>query len=223
MVKTIQLDTWKKQIAASLGVYFSRFGFLPPNFSPLGSFGFFGGHPVLYFLTIVVFDLLNGGFYKGFLFTYLGFLGYSIFGTIAQGNYKKQILLLPAASFFFFLVSNFGVWLHWYPQTLEGLLACYMNALPFYKNTLWATWLSVLAILLCKRPGAANAFGTPPKNSSVWRLCLSAVKSRIFYTFGFFWRFLTFSNEYINRSSRLIFLILAKRSIESSRSPSSCS
>ncbi len=135
MIDTIKLDTWKKQCFAAFGVYISRFGFLPPNFSPLGSFGFFGGHPLLYFATIVVFDAIRGGFYPGFLFTYLGFLGYSILGKIAAGNTKRQLMLLPAASLFFFLASNFGVWLYWFPHTLEGLIACYLAALPFYQNT----------------------------------------------------------------------------------------
>lgn len=163
MVKTIQLDTWKKQIAASLGVYFSRFGFLPPNFSPLGSFGFFGGHPVLYFLTIIVFDILNGGFYQGFLFTYLGFLGYSIFGAIAQGSYKKQMLLLPAASIFFFLVSNFGVWLYWYPQTLEGLFTCYLNALPFYQNTFLGDMAFGLSFFVIQKTRGGKRIWNPTK------------------------------------------------------------
>jgi len=40
----------------------------------------------------------------------------------------------------FFLVSNFGVWLaspaHAYPHTIEGLLLCYLNGLPFLGGTL---------------------------------------------------------------------------------------
>ena len=40
------------------------------------------------------------------------------------------------ASLLFFLISNFGVWLNWYPRTTEGLVHCYLLALPFYGRTL---------------------------------------------------------------------------------------
>ena len=123
------------KVALTLAVYISRFGFLPANISPLGSFGFFGGNLVFYLLVIVGFDIFKGGFYPGFLFTYLGFFAYWLFGKFAKSQ-KSKIVLLPAASFTFFLVSNFGVWWHWYPHTFSGLLTCYALAIPFYKNTL---------------------------------------------------------------------------------------
>ncbi len=36
----------------------------------------------------------------------------------------------------FFVVSNFAVWAVWnmYPKTLEGLAACYVAAIPFFRN-----------------------------------------------------------------------------------------
>lgn len=38
----------------------------------------------------------------------------------------------------FFLVSNFSVWANWnmYPKSFDGLVACYVAALPFFRNTL---------------------------------------------------------------------------------------
>jgi len=43
-----------------------------------------------------------------------------------------------AGSVLFFLITNFGVW--WfqslYPHTLDGLIACYVAAIPFFRNTL---------------------------------------------------------------------------------------
>jgi hypothetical protein len=43
-----------------------------------------------------------------------------------------------ASSLLFFLTSNFGVWLFGslYPFTLDGLVACYVAAIPFFWNTL---------------------------------------------------------------------------------------
>lgn len=119
----------------ALLVYISRFGMLPPNMSPLGSFGFFGKNIFLYFITIISFDYFKGGFYSGYLFTYLGFLSYWIFGKIAKTQ-KLQVFLLPFASFSFFLISNLGVWWYSYPHSLTGLLTCYTLAIPFYRNTL---------------------------------------------------------------------------------------
>lgn len=124
-----------KKLSSAILIFISRFGMLPANVSPLGSFGFFGKNVYLYFLTIVLFDLLKGGFYSGFLFTYLGFFSYWMFGKLAKTK-KLQFILLPFASFTFFLISNLGVWWYWYAHTASGLATCYTLAVPFYKNTL---------------------------------------------------------------------------------------
>jgi hypothetical protein len=41
------------------------------------------------------------------------------------------------ASASFFLISNFAVWLVWrdmYPKTFNGLMACYVAGLPFFRS-----------------------------------------------------------------------------------------
>jgi hypothetical protein len=35
----------------------------------------------------------------------------------------------------FFIVTNFACWALWFPHTLEGLLACYVGALEFFRYT----------------------------------------------------------------------------------------
>ncbi len=42
------------------------------------------------------------------------------------------------SSLFFYLYTNFGVWLLWhmYPKTLSGLIQCYFMGLPFLRNQL---------------------------------------------------------------------------------------
>lgn len=42
------------------------------------------------------------------------------------------------SSVFFFVVTNFAVWLEGslYPRTLVGLQQCFTLALPFFRNTL---------------------------------------------------------------------------------------
>lgn len=43
-----------------------------------------------------------------------------------------------AASTLFFVITNFGVWAFdgLYPRTFEGLVVCYIAAIPFFGNTL---------------------------------------------------------------------------------------
>ena len=43
-----------------------------------------------------------------------------------------------ASSVAFFIVSNFAVWAVWnmYPKNWEGLMACYVAAIPFFRNAL---------------------------------------------------------------------------------------
>jgi hypothetical protein len=122
-------------VVSTGAVFTSRLGILPANISPLGSFGFFG-NPVLFGLSILAFDFAVKGIYPGFWLTYLGFACYPFLGRLAKGSLPKQLLLLPSASFMFFILSNAGVWWYWYDHTLSGLLACYALAIPFYTRTL---------------------------------------------------------------------------------------
>ena len=55
----------------------------------------------------------------------------------------KTAGMVVAGTFSFFIITNFAVWAmdgH-YPMTLEGLIACYIAAIPFYGNTLLSTAL----------------------------------------------------------------------------------
>lgn len=117
-------------------VFLSRVIGLPANVSPLGSAGFFGLSPVLFAAVILAFDYFVGGFYQGMLWTYAGFALYPLFGWLSRKSVRWQILALPLASFGFFLLSNFGVFLAWYEQSWQGFLTCYALALPFYTRTL---------------------------------------------------------------------------------------
>lgn len=124
---------------------------LPANFSPLGTFGFFSKQPLFYFLSIVIFDYFFGGFYHGQTWVYLAFMVYPILGYLSRDRLKQQLLFLPLASFLFFLLSNFGVWLNWYPKTTSGLIQCYLLALPFYSRTLIGDLLFAYGYLIIKQ------------------------------------------------------------------------
>ena len=56
-------------------------------------------------------------------------------GKVRTGRVAVSTL---AASLSFFVISNFAVWAVWnmYPKTLGGLAACYVAAIPFFRNQL---------------------------------------------------------------------------------------
>ena len=65
-------------------------------------------------------------------------------------NYTALGIMAVGGSVWFFIVTNFAVWviydyepgnMYTYPKTFEGLIACYIAALPFFKNTLISTCL----------------------------------------------------------------------------------
>lgn len=54
---------------------------------------------------------------------------------------KSQIIssigFATVSSFFFFVITNFGVWIQgWYPATFTGLINSYTMAIPFYRTML---------------------------------------------------------------------------------------
>lgn len=79
-------------------------------------------------------------FYQGFYWQYGSYIciimaGLFIFKKV---NVLRVALAVLTSSSIFFLVSNFGAWLGstFYPQTFQGLLACYAAGIPFIKGTL---------------------------------------------------------------------------------------
>lgn len=64
------------------------------------------------------------------------------------------------ASVSYFLASNFAVWAVWqmYPKTLPGLGACYIAALPFFRNSL--TSELCFSLLLFDLANRGRAFAT---------------------------------------------------------------
>ena len=132
--------------------------FIPhmPNFSPAFGALLFGGahlkrrdaiwYPLALLaasdvvLTTVVYRMRLGW---GQSITWLGFVVVALIGywlrkreTVARIGIASL-----AGSTAFFIISNFGVWLgrRMYPATWDGLVACYVAALPFYRNSLAAS------------------------------------------------------------------------------------
>jgi hypothetical protein len=142
-----------------LGIFYRLIPHVP-NFSPLYSISVFSSilpleldnkfNKLLKYICfliplIILFitDLILG-FYKGMIFNYLAFLSYSIFSYFIFYKYNKLsktilgLILSVGSSIYFFIISNFGVWLltNMYSKDLTGFILCYINALPFLKNSI---------------------------------------------------------------------------------------
>jgi hypothetical protein len=86
------------------------------------------------FCALIISDIFLGfGFYTPFV--YMGFASYILFQNIFKKYKLANFYTAICGSTFFFLITNFGVWLGpWYEHTASGLLQCFLLALPFYRN-----------------------------------------------------------------------------------------
>jgi hypothetical protein len=117
----------------------------PPNVAPITALALFAGahfqRKWLAFLVplaaILLSDLVLGlhplvpVVYGSFaLITCIGFW------LRRQRTTARIVTASLVGSVLFFAVTNFACWLLWYPRSLEGLVACYVAAIPFFRNTL---------------------------------------------------------------------------------------
>ncbi len=121
----------------------------PPNFTPMLSASIMA--PVvlrnringigLVIISMFISDLIIGFHVYQFL-VYFSLILISLFVSLNLTKYFIVILVSFLASFMFFLITNFSVWLMWdfYPKTFYGLIECYILALPFFTNTILSTF-----------------------------------------------------------------------------------
>jgi len=136
-------------IKISVGIFFtlaaSRFIPHPPNFTSLMALSFYvpallGARylPAL-ILSFLITDLFVG-FHEVTFFTWGSVV---VIGLSAKFFLKSKLSRIAGAltgAVIFFVITNFGVWsLGSYGYTVEGLIICYMLALPFFGNTLIST------------------------------------------------------------------------------------
>jgi len=127
-----------------------------PNFTPIGAMALWSG---LYlpkrfaFLTAISAMLISDAFIGCYSFpimtsVYLGWLIMTLLGSMSK-NKLHAIISILAGSITFFLITNFAVWLFGslYPQTFSGLLTSYINALPFFRNSLLANIIYGTALI----------------------------------------------------------------------------
>ena len=130
-----------------------------PNFTPIIAISLFGGkyfknRTLAFFLPVFILwlsDLVINNFildyYKTFTFIYPGFYWqyFSILFISFMGRYYlekisvfKLIVISISSSLVFFILSNFGVFISSsiYSKDFNGLLICYIAAIPFFYATL---------------------------------------------------------------------------------------
>jgi hypothetical protein len=132
--------------------------FIPhaPDFSPVYAALLFGGANLnrrdsLWFsaVTLGASDLLlmkfvyhlNPGW--GELIQMAAFVSIAMIGWVLQKRFSIGRLAFAclAAPTAFYVISDFGVWLESYPHTWQGLVACYVAAIPFQGRITLSTVL----------------------------------------------------------------------------------
>jgi hypothetical protein len=137
----------KISIGIFLALAASRFIPHPPNFTSLIALSFY--IPVLLgikflpilLLSFIITDLIIG-FHGVTLFTWGTVILIGLMAKFFVSNITTRISAALLGACLFYLITNFGVWsLGSYGYSLEGLIACYTLAIPFFAYSLISTLL----------------------------------------------------------------------------------
>ena len=123
----------------------------PPNFTPILALAIFGGAYLpnritaisLPIISMFISDLIIG-FHSQIFTVYATIILLSILGHLMKTkNFKNFAITGFTGSLIFFIITNFSVWLggNLYPLTIDGIIQCYIMAIPFFHNTLISTML----------------------------------------------------------------------------------
>jgi len=117
-----------------------------PNIAPIAAIAIFAGAylnkkivPWVPLAIMVASDIILGlhnvVFYTWGAFILIGYIGGGLKNRVTPGRIFGTTAV---SALLFFAISNFGVWLSGglYPHTLAGFTSCYVNALPFLRNTM---------------------------------------------------------------------------------------
>jgi hypothetical protein len=144
----------------------------PPNFSAFLAISLFAGYvlPMPAAIAVPIVSLFLGdvliGFHDLMWVVYLSLIPVAFMGRWMPALSKQPKAWLTwgglglLASVFFFVTSNLAVWwastqpamgLGVYPHTWQGLVECYVMAIPFFHNSLLATWIYMGALEAVRR------------------------------------------------------------------------
>lgn len=138
----------------SLVIFVSRVVPHVDNFSPVLALCLLAGYlgrGKAWSILLPTFALLASdavlGFYPGWAINYLALVALILVGQFMSTQFKSVVRFGVLASFLFFVISNFGVWMasEMYALTWDGLIQCYEMALPFARATFVSTMTCLLA------------------------------------------------------------------------------
>ena len=150
-------------IKISLGILIaisaSRFIPHPPNFTSLLALSFYVPAilGVIYLPALILSFIITDaiiGFHGVTLFTWGSIILIGLLSKFFMTNAQKRITGVIIGASLFFVITNFGVWsLGSYGYTIEGLIACYTLAIPFFGNTIASTLIfsAIIELLLQKK------------------------------------------------------------------------
>jgi hypothetical protein len=155
------LKTMTALISLAAAIIAFRFLPHPGNVAPIGAFALVGGFYLgrrlalwVPFAALFVSDLFLN-YQAGYdlvhwprMIDWAAFLLIGMAALACRGSgWKMKLGATFATPFFFFAVSNFGVWLTGinlagvpYAKTFGGLLECYAAGLPFLRGTMLGDW-----------------------------------------------------------------------------------
>jgi len=125
----------------------SRFIPHPPNFTSLLALAFY--IPALLgirylpalIISFAITDLFIG-FHSVMFFTWGSVVVIALISKYFLNSLSKRILGSIFGAFIFFIITNFGVWSTGiYGYNINGLLQCYLLAIPFFAYNLISTFI----------------------------------------------------------------------------------
>jgi len=112
----------------------------PPNVAPITAVALFAGthYGKKYWAVLMpLFAMVVTDIFLGFSMitpiVYLSFVCITLLGSLLK---KINFLNILLSSLVFFVITNLGVWMLYYPITSEGFATCFTLALPFFANSI---------------------------------------------------------------------------------------
>lgn len=141
-------------LAIFILIFISRVVPHPPNFTPIIALSFyipaiFGIKFLISYVLIYVLIDIFFGFHDASLFVWGSIFLISLISQYLANSFITRIIGILTGSVIFFTITNFGVWTSgYYGYSLNGLISCYIAAIPFFNNTLISTVIYALIIEL---------------------------------------------------------------------------
>jgi len=145
----------------SIGIFIalcaSRFVPHPPNFTSLLALSFYvpvllGIRYIPALMACFVLTDLVFGFHNTILFTWGSVLVIGLMSNYFKTSIFSRMGGALLGAFLFYIITNFGVWSGGsYGYNFEGLINCYILALPFFSYSLISTLIFSTAIESVKK------------------------------------------------------------------------